>query len=94
MAIDSPPTTSTRPSFDGVVNGLSVPSFHYPQRVRARPLGTPEPLSVVPDANRGIPSVPNIPIHFKHRRNGGAEGSGSVGIRDSGVGDVENCESW
>lgn len=97
MLVDSPPPM--RPSFDGVVNGLSVPSFHYPQRMRSRnttPVGgiggaaaAPEPLSVVPDANRGIPSVPRIPMHFKHRRQAGG---GSADIRDSGIGD-ENCES-
>lgn len=36
-----------------------APSFHFPGRVR------PGPLSVVPDANRGIPSVPSIPAFFK-----------------------------
>lgn len=91
MAIDSPPPP-TRPSFDGVVNGLTVPSFHYPQRTRVRTAVAaavpPEPLSVVPDANRGIPSVPRIPIHLKHRRKGAA------GIRDSGLGDAENCVAW
>lgn len=38
--------------------GLSVPSFHYPQRKKL------PPLSVVPDANRGIPVVPDIPLQF------------------------------
>lgn len=89
MAIDSP----TRPSFDGIVNGLSVPSFHYPQRMRLRSNsegngGAPGPLSVAPDANRGIPSVPRIPAQFKDHRHH------DTSVRDSGVGDVENCGVW
>lgn len=37
-----------------------VPSFHFPNRVRPG-----NPLTVIPDANRGIPSVPNIPGEFR-----------------------------
>lgn len=37
-----------------------IPSFHFPNRVRPG-----NPLTVIPDANRGIPSVPNIPGEFR-----------------------------
>lgn len=37
-----------------------IPSFHFPNRVRPG-----NPLTVIPDANRGIPSVPNIPGQFR-----------------------------
>lgn len=37
-----------------------IPSFHFPNRVRPG-----NPLTVIPDANRGIPSVPNIPGVFR-----------------------------
>ncbi|KAJ0125093.1 hypothetical protein J7T55_006437 [Diaporthe amygdali] len=51
---------------DSVMGGVEpvefvVPSFHFPNRVR--PGGNP--LTVIPDANRGIPSVPNIPGEFR-----------------------------
>lgn len=36
-----------------------------------------EPLSVVPDLNRGIPSVPQIPKHYKHGRMGSGENHGA-----------------
>ncbi|KAL1875338.1 hypothetical protein VTK73DRAFT_10072 [Phialemonium thermophilum] len=67
MVIDS--QAVDRPSFDGIINPLSVPSFHYPQRVRAARRRVPlEPLSFVPDDNRGIPSVPKIPDQFNLKR--------------------------
>lgn len=37
-----------------------IPSFHFPNRIRPG-----NPLTVIPDANRGIPSVPNIPGEFR-----------------------------
>ncbi|KAK3387688.1 hypothetical protein B0H63DRAFT_163525 [Podospora didyma] len=47
-------------------------SFHYPQRLRTRPSANnvPEPLSVVPDPNRGIPVVPQIPVAFYYHDGG------------------------
>ncbi len=63
--------------------GLAPASFHYPYRLRtARATSATggEPLSVVPDLNRGIPVVPQIPAHFK------AKEKGTAGNRDSGLG--------
>ncbi|KAB5585933.1 hypothetical protein GE09DRAFT_1072595 [Coniochaeta sp. 2T2.1] len=50
MMIDNP--SPVRPSIDAQPGGLSVPSFHYPQRQKVFP------LAVVPDANRVVASPP------------------------------------
>ncbi|KAJ9141938.1 hypothetical protein NKR23_g7596 [Pleurostoma richardsiae] len=43
-----------------------VPSFHYPRRVRpAHHQQQHQPLSVVPDANRGVPAVPRVPRKYE-----------------------------
>lgn len=53
---DAEPPSTRNPSLDvPTAGGLSVPSFHYPQRQK---------LAVVPDPNRGIPEVPGIPVRF------------------------------
>lgn len=72
-----------------------IPSFHFPNRIRPG-----NPLTVIPDANRGIPSVPNIPGEFRDVKivarergeNGeddvdgsGGSGSGSGGAQAGGA---------
>lgn len=48
------------------VSAERVPRAHFaPGQRRARPPPRGMPLCVVPDANRGIPSVPAIPAQFK-----------------------------
>lgn len=57
------PTTGERTALDGNSN-LRVTNF---SDLRLLPPRRPvKPLSVVPDANRGIPKVPEIPAQFKH----------------------------
>jgi len=89
MLVDSPERRSRSPermSMERPTTALAPPSFHYPQRRR---LG--EPLSVVPDANRGIPGVPRIPAGFSVFGRVDKDDVKMEGTRDSGVGeDVEN----
>jgi hypothetical protein len=81
MVLDSDAEPPTRnPSLDVFQpGGLSVPSFHYPQRQKVLP------LAVAPDANRGIPAVPVVPREFA-----GKGGSFCFGIGDAGVGSVRD----
>ncbi|KAH8888231.1 hypothetical protein GQ53DRAFT_251222 [Thozetella sp. PMI_491] len=90
MDLDSPRCSrsmsrSVSPDKQG---GLAPPSFHYPYRLRAvRPAGPyqhppNEPLSVVPDANRGIPVVPKIPVYYTGKLS-------EAGNRDSGIASAE-----
>jgi len=94
MLVDSPEHRSRSPermSMERPTTALAPPSFHYPQRKRFA-----EPLSVVPDANRGIPSIPRIPAGLISPF-GGAPDKEDVKMegtstRDSGLGeDVENA---
>lgn len=66
-----------------------VPSFHFPNRVRPG-----NPLTVIPDANRGIPSVPNIPGEFRDvkivARERGENGDDDVDAGGSGGNDNNN----
>ncbi|OIW27539.1 hypothetical protein CONLIGDRAFT_645795 [Coniochaeta ligniaria NRRL 30616] len=73
MALDPPPSPPTRnPSLDVQPGGLSVPSFHYPQRQKILP------LAAAPDPNRGVPGVPAaMPAQFGGRRVVGHVKSGS-----------------
>lgn len=85
MAIDSdaePPTRNA--SLDVPPGGLSVPSFHYPQRQKVFP------LTAVPDPNRGIPAVPAVP-HLLAGRGHGKSGSFCFGTPAgmAGVVDLE-----
>ncbi|KAK3946157.1 hypothetical protein QBC46DRAFT_1272 [Diplogelasinospora grovesii] len=89
MAIDSPEQITVHTAIAVPVH--SVPSFHYPQRQRTLP------LSVVPDPNRGIPSIPIIPSTFKSGVNSGnvACSTNEVKIfsRDSAVVGAEDVEN-
>jgi hypothetical protein len=86
MLVDSPERRSRSPermSMERPTTALAPASFHYPQRKRG------EPLSVVPDANRGIPGVPRIPAALVSPF--GGPDREDTKMRDSGVGeDVEN----
>ena len=74
--------------------GLAPPSFHYPYRLRTRAGPANEPLSVVPDLNRGIPVVPKIPDHFRAKEPGNRD-SGLGGSDDAvGVADENYYVSW
>jgi hypothetical protein len=57
-SVDADPESPIRrdPSMDVQPGGLSVPSFHYPQRQK-RPAAAAgaAPLAVVPEPNRGVP---------------------------------------
>jgi hypothetical protein len=105
MVLDPPPASppqTRNPSLDVQPGGLSVPSFHYPQRQKILP------LAVVPDPNRGIPGVPAVPAQFAGNARGrvksgsfcfGTPGENGFGDqmsgRDSGLGGMrdekENC---
>lgn len=69
-----------------------IPSFHFPNRVRPG-----NPLTVIPDANRGIPSVPNIPGEFRDvkivaresRENGEDDVDGGGGAGGNGGGGAQ-----
>ncbi|KAK4460305.1 hypothetical protein QBC42DRAFT_272673 [Cladorrhinum samala] len=77
-------TTSSRSSTTGF--SLPVPTqidYHYPQRVRpaSRPTsqnGHHEPLSVVPDLNKGVPAIPAAPQHHQHPNR--SSGSGAIPV--------------
>ncbi|KAK0639297.1 hypothetical protein B0T16DRAFT_395049 [Cercophora newfieldiana] len=93
MLVDSPERRSRSPervSMERPTTALAPASFHYPQRKRFG-----EPLSVVPDANRGIPGVPRIPAALASPFGRGGPDKEDVkmeGTRDSGLGeDVENA---
>lgn len=65
------PTRTDR--MEGVETAMSsFQSFHFPGRFRPG-----SPLAVVPDANRGIPSVPSIPDEYRETKiiNGRGENS-------------------
>ncbi|KAB5582633.1 hypothetical protein GE09DRAFT_1075767 [Coniochaeta sp. 2T2.1] len=62
MMIDNP--SPVRPSTDVQPGGLSVPSFHYPQRQKVFP------LAVVPDANRVVASPPRTTTTKGHVKSG------------------------
>ena len=89
MLVDSPERRSRsmeRMSMERPTTALTPPSFHYPQRKRQG-----EPLSVVPDSNRGIPNVPRIPAGFSVF-GGDKDDVKMEGARDSGLGDdLENA---
>ncbi|ROW03749.1 hypothetical protein VMCG_05455 [Cytospora schulzeri] len=58
------------------VEFAAPPSYHFPGRVRPG-----VPLAIVPDANRGIPSVPSIPGEFRNAKittNGRGENSSGM----------------
>lgn len=57
-----------------------VPSFHYPQRMRPG-----LPLSVVPDANRGIPQIPRIPAQYNSKMPAEAAGRETNDENSSGA---------
>ncbi|KAI3393373.1 hypothetical protein diail_4411 [Diaporthe ilicicola] len=66
-----------------------IPSFHFPNRIRPGP-----PLTVIPDANKGIPSVPNIPGEFRDVKivtarergeNGDSDGDGAEEAQAGGA---------
>ncbi|KAK0613816.1 hypothetical protein B0T14DRAFT_286530 [Immersiella caudata] len=86
MLVDSPERRSRSPERMSIpTTALAPANFHYPQRKRFG-----EPLSVVPDANRGIPGVPRIPAALVSPFGGPARED--IKMRDSGVGeDVENA---
>ena len=91
MALDPPArhdySPVFRPSPSGFyAEGVAVSNIRYPPRPRARG----GPLSVVPDANRGIPTVPKIPAQFKD----GEEVKAALSLRDSGVSAVTNMENY
>lgn len=69
--------TNAPPAGTDLMEGVefAVPSFHFPGRVRPG-----APLAVVPDPNRGIPSVPSIPGEFRNAKivNGRGENSSST----------------
>ncbi|KAL1850450.1 hypothetical protein Daus18300_012928 [Diaporthe australafricana] len=70
-------------SMEGVETAVEfvIPSFHFPNRVRPG-----NPLTVIPDANRGIPSVPNIPGEFRDVKIVTARESSENGDDDDGDG--------
>lgn len=95
MLLDSPERSPVRMSMERPTTALAPPpSFHYPARKRGQtPEGTTQPLSVVPDPNRGIPGVPRIPVEFCEGAVFGKPSPPKTGSRDSGLGDDEDMEN-
>ena len=95
MLLDSPERSPARMSMERPITALAPPpSFHYPARKRGQAVeGITQPLSVVPDPNRGIPGVPRIPVEFCEGAVFGKPSSPKAGSRDSGLGDDEDMEN-
>lgn len=64
---------------------LATPSFHFPGCVRPG-----APLAIVPDVNRGIPSVPSIPSEYRDPKivNGRGENSSTDPMASDGKSSV------
>jgi hypothetical protein len=77
MVIDLP-SPPPRQSVEVPMSGLSVPSFHYPQRQR--------PLAVVPDLNRGVPDLQPLQFAGMYGKTDGF----CFGIPTAGTGEKEN----
>lgn len=85
------------PAADDRMDGVEtvefvIPSFHFPNRIRPG-----NPLTVIPDANRGIPSVPNIPGEFRDvkivARETGEDGEDDVDVDGHG-GNAGRAQAW
>lgn len=80
MDVDS--ISSNRASVDSVQHDHDTEGVGYLLRDGQLGIGA-EPLSVVPDLNRGIPSVPQIPGHYKRNRMGPDENYGAAMVGEA-----------